>query len=612
MNKRVAVSARALYRNCGMRWCLVPCLLVVFSATAQVDSLRRALERLPEDTTRLPVLKELVRNLVFVQPDSALPYAVTYHHLAKSTHDPVRIGEGANFAGMCLQTTNEHEKALAWYQEALRWFEQGDDPWYVAITYNNIGAALEHQDHKVDSRRWYRESLERFRSIGDSVWIANVSSNLANLYYHDGRFDSAAYFYAEANSLLTALGQLEFAAGVRMNLANTWMQQDRNDDALVLYLEALEDLPLGSDESTRANVLVNLAECLGRLHRIDTAVTIARSGLRLASEVGSKEVLMNGHRILSGLFEEQRSPDSALVHYRYYVAWKDSIFSEERSAQVAELNERFDSERKDAELAQNKVTLAQNAFEKRALTAGALLLLLAGVFAFRAYRVRKRSSEQLAEKNRMIEQALKEKELLLREIHHRVKNNLQVVSSLLSIQSRGITDRKAREAVRESRDRVKSMALIHQDLYKEDDLTGIALGPYVEKLARSLVASHQVSPEQITLKVDVDPLVLDVDSAIPLGLILNELLTNALKYAFPEGRHGEIHVTIREQDSKLQVEVRDNGIGYDPNAQRGEESSGFGLEMIRTFAKKLQAEWDLRNEGGTVIDLRIGKYRMAK
>ncbi|MCB0809303.1 MAG: tetratricopeptide repeat protein [Flavobacteriales bacterium] len=595
-----------------MRCALLVLVVLGLPLQAQVDSLRQVLGGLPDDTNRLPVLKELVRNLVFVQPDSALPYAEAYHRLAKRTKDPVRIGEGANFAGMCHQTTNEHEKALGWYLEALHWFEQGDDPWYTAITHNNIGAALEKQDQRAEARPWYRGSLEQFQVIGDSIWVANVSNNLANIYYHDQLLDSAAYFYEEAYRILSAKGHLEYAAAVLMNLANTRLAQGKVDEALPDYHIALKMLPAGSDESTRANVLVNLGECLGRSGRADTAVIAARSGVELAAEVGSKEIIMNGHEILSNLFEQLGLPDSALAHYRLHAAWKDSIFNEERSAQVAELKERYESGKKDAELERNRATLEQNAFEKKALGAGALLLLLAGVFAFRAYRIRKRSSEQLGQKNAVIGQALKEKELLLREIHHRVKNNLQVISSLLSIQSRGITDLKAREAVRDSRDRVKSMALIHQDLYKEDDLTGIDLPTYVNKLARSLVSSHQLAPEQITLSTNVDPLVLDVDTAIPLGLILNELLTNALKYAFPEGRPGRLWITIREANDQLHVEVRDDGVGYDPNAERGEESSGFGLDMVRSFATKLKAEWEVRNDGGTVVDLRIGKYRKAQ
>ena len=594
-----------------MRCALLVLVVLGLPLQAQVDSLRQVLGGLPDDTSRLPVLKELVRNLVFVQPDSALPYAEDYYRLALRTKDPVRVAEGANFAGMCLHTSNAHEKAMAWYLEALRWAEQGDDPWYPAMLNNNIGAVLEKQDQWDEALPYYRRSLQQFREVGDSTWVANVSNNLANWSMAVGDLDSAAHYYIEADRILSAQGHWVFAAAVRINLANALMRQGELDKAIAIYREALAILPAGSDESTRANLLVNMAECLNRMGKADTAVQVARSGIALAATVGSKEILMNGHEILSGMFEKLGEPDSALVHYRMRSAWKDSIFTEERSVQVAELKERYESGKKDAELQRNRAMLEQNAFEKKALGAGALLLLLAGVFAFRAYRIRKRSSEQLAQKNAVIEQALKEKELLLREIHHRVKNNLQVISSLLSIQSRGITDLKAREAVRDSRDRVKSMALIHQDLYKEDDLTGIDLPTYVNKLARSLVSSHQLAPEQITLSTNVDPLVLDVDTAIPLGLILNELLTNALKYAFPEGRPGRLWITIREANDQLHVEVRDDGVGYDPNAERGEESSGFGLDMVRTFATKLKAEWEVRNDGGTVVDLRIGRFKLA-
>ena len=215
-----------------MRCSLLALVVLGLPLQAQVDSLRQVLGGLPDDTNRLPVLKELVRNLVFVQPDSALPYAEAYHRLAKRTKDPVRIGEGANFAGMCHQTTNEHEKALGWYLEALHWFEQGDDPWYTAITHNNIGAALEKQDQRAEARPWYRGSLEQFQVIGDSIWVANVSNNLANIYYHDQLLDSAAYFYEEAYRILSAKGHLEYAAAVLMNLANTRLAQGKVDEAL--------------------------------------------------------------------------------------------------------------------------------------------------------------------------------------------------------------------------------------------------------------------------------------------------------------------------------------------------------------------------------------------
>ena len=134
--------------------------------------------------------------------------------------------------------------------------------------------------------------------------------------------------------------------------------------------------------------------------------------------------------------------------------------------------------------------------------------------------------------------------MLLREIHRRVKNNLQVVSSLLRLQSRHVHDQQAHEALLEGRNRVNSMALIHQYLYREEDITKISADEYIEKLATTLYKSYNISDKQIKFKANIDPIKLDVDTAIPVGLILNELITNALKHAFPNKREGILEVSL--------------------------------------------------------------------
>jgi len=158
---------------------------------------------------------------------------------------------------------------------------------------------------------------------------------------------------------------------------------------------------------------------------------------------------------------------------------------------------------------------------------------------------------------------------------------------------------------------VHSMALIHQDLYREDDLMGIAMPGYVDKLVSSLSSGLRVDGDRIRVMAEVEPLSLDVDTAIPIGLILNELITNAFKYAFPDGRSGEVRITLKRDGEKLLLEVRDNGVGYDPDAKRGAESTNFGMEMIRAFARKLRAEWSIANNGGTVARLLIERYQLS-
>ena len=146
-----------------------------------------------------------------------------------------------------------------------------------------------------------------------------------------------------------------------------------------------------------------------------------------------------------------------------------------------------------------------------------------------------------------------EREVLLKEIHHRVKNNLQIISSLLNLQARFIKDKSAVDAVQEGRNRVKSMALIHQKLYQQDNIQGINMPEYIENLSRALLTSYKIKGDRITVDRKVDAIYLDIDTAIPLGLIINELLTNSLKYAFPENEKGELKISLLQDLSLIHI-----------------------------------------------------------
>ena len=134
---------------------------------------------------------------------------------------------------------------------------------------------------------------------------------------------------------------------------------------------------------------------------------------------------------------------------------------------------------------------------------------------------------------------------------------------------------------------------------------------YVEKLASSLISSYDRA-DSVQLQLAIDDLSLDVDTAVPLGLILNELITNALKYAWPDAGEGVLVIGMTNSGDALRISVRDNGIGYDPDADRSADSTGFGLGMIKTFASKLKAEWSIRNERGTVVEMSVRNFKLAR
>jgi len=204
-----------------------------------------------------------------------------------------------------------------------------------------------------------------------------------------------------------------------------------------------------------------------------------------------------------------------------------------------------------------------------------------------------------------IKASLEEKEVLLKEIHHRVKNNLQIISSLLDLQSRSIRDDEVLAMFRESQNRIRSMAFVHERLYQSKDLGKIDFAEYIWDLVSYLFHSYSTGRGVITLDEDVDDLSLDIDKAIPCGLIINELVSNSLKHAFPEGRDGEIRVEFHAvDDDTLTLVVEDNGIGFPIGFPAGvdfKNTESLGLRLVGMLARQLEGTVELERDGGTTF-----------
>lgn len=215
------------------------------------------------------------------------------------------------------------------------------------------------------------------------------------------------------------------------------------------------------------------------------------------------------------------------------------------------------------------------------------------------------SSLKIAEEK--IKSSLKEKEILLREIHHRVKNNLQVIISMLRLQSKKITDAKTLEVFREAQNRVNSMSLVHDKLFKADDFSRIKLTEYVNDLVASIKKSYFVNNDKITIGCDIDDFTLNIDSSIPLGLMINELLTNCLKYAFPS-ENGEIVITIKKTISdKILLSVKDNGVGINENVDF-ENASSLGLRLVNMLVTQLNGDLRVTSDNGTEFIVIFQEY----
>ena len=207
-----------------------------------------------------------------------------------------------------------------------------------------------------------------------------------------------------------------------------------------------------------------------------------------------------------------------------------------------------------------------------------------------------------------INASLREKEVLLKEINHRVKNNLQIISSLLNLQSRDIHDEQALSSFQVSQDRIRAMAMVHEKLYQSEDLARIDFGEYIKSLATDLGNSYGLGLRDIDLKINVENILLGVDTAIPCGVIVNELVANSLKHAFPGDRTGEITVSFREVDGQYAMVFKDDGIGLPEDLDISCPSS-LGLTIVNALTGQLGGRIDIARNGGSEIRIRFPAHQ---
>jgi two-component sensor histidine kinase len=366
--------------------------------------------------------------------------------------------------------------------------------------------------------------------------------------------------------------------------------------------------------------------------------------LRLNTLKVSMKYTADIHLLLFRADSAQGRYQEAIAHYQRYKSLNDSIFNEKQRRQIASLQIQYKTREKEQNIAlltkQNEIQqarLKQKDFLQQVIVAGAFMLLFLLGLGYNRYRLKLRSNrllqtqqsqlqaqheelqtqqaalqeqqQQIQEKNQDLEQLLTEKEQLLvekerllKEIHHRVKNNLQIVMSLLDSQVASLQDKAALSAIQDSQNRVQAMALIHQKLYQTEGVARIPMNTYVEEVVAYLQDTYALS-RQVSFKLDIEPIELDVNLAVPLGLIINEAITNAFKYAFPQERSGVVGVSLRQQvDTRYALAIEDDGIGlpqgYDPS-----QSRSLGMTLIHGFSAQLGGELTVESSGGVRISL---------
>lgn len=305
---------------------------------------------------------------------------------------------------------------------------------------------------------------------------------------------------------------------------------------------------------------------------------------------------------ISNYYRQFKDFENALKYRDEYLKLYEDIKEKQRDETVYELEAKYQTERTKEALEKEKKQ------QKIYLVLFIIGLILSGLLAILFYKNWSKKT-QLSNQKKLLEATLDEKNILLKEIHHRVKNSFQIVSSLLYLQSENLKDSQAKLAIKEAENRVRSMVLIHQKLYNRDELVGINTKEYFGDLVKDIFQSHQLKSESIDYQLNIEPYILDIETITPLGLILNELIINTLKHAF-EGtdEKGKLNVNFAKEKDCLVLKVKDNGKGFEGEVK----NTSFGIKLMKALSKKLKAnlEYHSNTNKGTEVILTIRKFNI--
>ena len=457
----------------------------------------------------------------------------------------------------------------------------------------------------------FRKSLDMKYQLNDAKGILYTLEILSTIYYRHKKYDSSLMYASRALHLAQQHGKQSDMELSRLNRAAALIRLKRFDEAG----KEIDQLSKLDVRGSNVNLVVRYNVLMGNyyLARKDDkqAATYYDSALKRADLIRFPELYALIFNNMADSYYDRGDLQKAYQYSRKYTEMVAELYTGEHAISLGNLETVLKTERSEDEIRylnnENKVKQLQLRNERNLrlllLMAVTAMLVLGGVI-FYLYRKQRR-------KNAIISKQADDMQVLMKEIHHRVKNNLQVISSLLDLQALSIKHDQAAEAVKVGRNRVQSMALIHQNLYNEGNIKGIKVQLYIETLAQGLFHSYNIKPKSVHLNTDIDDLNLDVDTVIPIGLILNELITNSLKYAFRDKEYGEIWVTLKKAGDKLVLKVRDNGDGFPPDSSMQPETT-FGLKLIKAFAQKLKARLSIYNENGACVEMHIARYKIAE
>jgi two-component sensor histidine kinase len=546
-------------------------------------------------------------------------------------------------------------EALDNYDAALKIAEDINDKDLTANILNATGIIYDYQGDYQKGLDYYLRALSLSEKIGNIVKAADYCGNIASVHFYMESDEKALEYYLKAMEMSKKTANKSGEAAAYQGMVTIYnrmnepekaikyaqldleLRQQMNDKRGLAYAyknlgtifqrrkdfrKAEESYLLGlkfAEETEQKIKIAVLNLQLGRLmnnsQQHQRAIPYLENVVKITKEMGVLREQSFAYEDLATAYANLGQFQKAYDFQKQYSNIKNDLITQDINAQTVRMQTIYETKNRDAKIKalEKETALKEEVIEKsnsiRNLSIASLILvaLIAGLFYNRS-RLKQRSNTlltakniEIEEKNKLVEQSLLEKETLLREIHHRVKNNLQIISSLLNIQSDNVTDPTVLSSIKEGQSRVQAMSLIHQNLYQSEHLSNVDIENYLKELVVYLSEMFAGQNKDIEIVVDANKIEFDIDTAIPLGLIVNELVSNAYKYAFDNQQKGKVHIGIKAiNDTDYELNVKDDGKGlpddFDPT-----KSKSLGLKLVKILSKQLRGKFKSSSSNGAVF-----------
>ena len=513
-----------------------------------------------------------------------------YHknnQLVKVAHISVNLG-------MIDKEKGLYDKALENLLEGARYLSNTDDKKALSSCWNTIANVYTRQQDYELALRYHHRAL----SIREQLELDRLKSsswnNIGAVYSKLEKYDSALHYYRLALEWKEENDEKKMGSTLN-NIGLILLEKGELDEAEKYLQRAWGQHVATGDKEGQAIVMTNLARLHYSLGNLQKALSNLKQAVLMISESGLLEEMRENLQVQLAIQEDLGMTAQAFATLKQLTLIKDSLLNRDKVRALMEMQTRYETERKEQkiQLLTERQALQEADIRLRntwniALAIIIVLIFLIVVLVWGRWKRERRLRHQI--------------ETLMQELHHRIKNNLNLLSSIFSLQSRAIKDKDALEVVKSGESRVKAMSLIHQNLYAQPGGRTINMHHYLSELLRGLTESYGYNSSTGNIKAQIDNIDLDVDKAIPIGLIMNELISNAFKYAFPKVGAPKLLVRL-QQASELELEVKDNGPGF----ERCTGEKTMGLRIVEVLVKQLKATYKLTTDGSVHFLMQLAK-----